>query len=215
LFVPDGLTEEEVLLAIENAVRRHSRRFTFGYYGRDDIEQEARIMAMEVLPKYVREVEGPDGRVRQRALEPFLSTHIHNRLCNLKRNKFRRIDAPCKSCHAGVPCKGAGENYCERYSSWKARNDRKASYMEPWSIMEDDDRPGPSPVEEIAEREELSSFVGFRVPASLRADYLRMRDGVRIPPARRGAVEGALREILSEYLGGPGGPEDEEKGSHE
>src|SRR5947208_703774 len=90
MHLPPNKTEAQVVEAIEKAVGMLAPSFAFGIYDVEDIRQEARIFAIEALPRY-------DG---VRPLENFLYSHVKNRLINLRRDKFRRADAPCKACHS-------------------------------------------------------------------------------------------------------------------
>jgi DNA-directed RNA polymerase specialized sigma24 family protein len=57
-------------------------RFTFGYYGRDDIYQEIWLIALKAIQD-----ESYNGEI---PLENYLIIHVKNRLINLKRNKYSR-----------------------------------------------------------------------------------------------------------------------------
>lgn len=76
MFIPDGMNEEEVLATITKVVKRISPRYVFSGYVRDDLEQEAFIICMDALPRYVP----------PRPLENFLSVHLSNRLKNFVRD---------------------------------------------------------------------------------------------------------------------------------
>src|SRR5262245_57832295 len=125
MILPPGKTEAEVLAAIDKAVNTLAPTYVFGPYDIDDIKQEGRRHAIEVLAKGVYDPTRP--------LENFLYTHIKNRLINLKRDKLRRNDAPCRRCHDGDPCGGPG-SYCATYREWLARNNAKANLMRPLDL---------------------------------------------------------------------------------
>jgi DNA-directed RNA polymerase specialized sigma24 family protein len=71
----------EQFTTIQKIAKQLAPRYVFGSYERDDIEQEATIMALDGLKRY-------DG---VRPLENFLYTHVNNRLKNFKRDNFYRI----------------------------------------------------------------------------------------------------------------------------
>ncbi len=187
--IPEGHTEESVLEAVEKAVSILSQSFIFGYYDIDDIKQEGRVLGMECLAKY-------DPK---RPLANFVYTHIRNRLINLRRNKFRRNDPPCKACHEGSPC-GAEGTLCERYASWLGRNNARVALMRPMKLErlgEERERRRDDTVAHAALQEALTKLDAGLSP-ELRADWLRMKDGARVPKARRLLVEAEVRGILGE-----------------
>lgn len=186
--LPPGKTEQEVLDAIEKAVRLLAPSFVFGYYSIEDIQQEARVEGLLSLKKY-----DPS-----RPLENFVYVHIHNRLCNLKRDKYRRNDAPCAACASGQPCNDG--SFCKKYDAWLKRNHTKANLMQPldlgaqvggdaWQSFE------PSAEEEAIQREMLT-LIDAKLPTEMRAIYLQLRSGVKVPKSKREAVVRAVKEIL-------------------
>lgn len=182
-MVPEGMTEAQVLAAIEKTAAILSPSFVFGCYDLDDIKQEARQACLLALAKY-----DPS-----RPLENFLYTHVRNRLINLKRNKFRRTDAPCKQCHSGEPCEDG--SFCKVYERWVVRNDTKANLMRPSELAGEslDEQEGPD--EEVI-RNETWRLIDERLPASMRTTYLKMRDGVSVPKSKRDEVLAEIRSIL-------------------
>lgn len=200
--LPSGKSLEEVLAAIEHVCLMLASSFTFGYFDVDDIKQQARIYAMEALPKY-------DG---ERDLANFLFIHVRNRLLNLQRDKLRRNDPPCLSCHEGRPCSRSDDGLsgspvvCRRYGEWFRRNAAKAGLMQPsgWTdalASQHTDRSQKSASEQVA-RQELLQRLDTDLPASLRSDYMRMKEGASLPRARREAVLRAAREVLGIDLEG-------------
>ena len=87
--IPEGMTEEDVLSSIDRVANGLAYKYKFGYYGVDDMKQEARLLAIEGLERY----DSSRGK-----LETFLWTHVSNRLFNIKRNKYSRPDKPCFDC---------------------------------------------------------------------------------------------------------------------
>jgi len=80
--LPTNMTEAEVVQTILEVTKRLSSSFTFAYFDKEDIEQEAFLMGMEALDRYDE----------ARPLENFLFIHIKNRLKNFKRDKYYRYD---------------------------------------------------------------------------------------------------------------------------
>jgi len=193
VHIPEGLSESDVLAAIESVVRVLAPQFTFGPFDKDDIGQEIRVMCLDALPRYKPEV-GP--------LQNFLFSHSKLRCINFKRDHHRRADAPCRSCHNGQPCGPDGE-VCKKYATWRDIQDRKAAIRNPTGF---DDTAGEaewhardkSDVEGDVQTRELLRLIDARLPIDLRADYLRLRAGKAIGKAKKQAVEAAVREILGE-----------------
>lgn len=187
-------SDAEILAAIEHVVRVLSKDFTFGYYDQDDIAQQIRLFSLQRLPQY-------DG---ERDLANYLYVAVKRRLLNLVRDKFKRSDSPCKSCHSGEPCAealSASEDACPRYSKWAALQASKSSLMQPvhWSDTIDKrhtDRSAPSPADECASLE-IFARIDAALPAEFRADYAKMRDGVKLPRKREDRLLHALRLILN------------------
>ena len=190
VYLPPGKTEAEVMAAIENAVAILSPKYVFGYYALDDVQQEARIMGLECLPRY--EPTKP--------LANFVFSHIRNRLCNLIRNKLRRNDPPCKQCHTGLPCKPDGM-LCDKYAGWVERNLAKSGLVQPHDISnvaEQFQMDEEAPPEEQAAVKELLEKIDRELPVELRSTYLRMRAGVPVLyPKKKDEVMRWLREILA------------------
>ena len=172
-----------------------SKKFSFSYLDPDDIHQLIAVYALDALPRF-RPEAGP--------LDGFLYRHVRNRLLNVKRDLYKRADAPCKVCHSaameGTPGHPDGE--CEVYRKWRERNAAKASLGRPLDLSGISDEHEPrmmssSPVENEAEISELLQVIDERLPLGFRADYLRMRSGVKVSKQRREVIEQAVLSILS------------------
>jgi DNA-directed RNA polymerase specialized sigma24 family protein len=191
--LPSNLTEAQVLAAIEKVVNILAPSFRFGYFDIHDIKQEARIFGMQGMEKYDE----------ARPLENFLYSHIKNRLINFKRDKFRRNDPPCPSCHNAIAGATSHEDgqYCDKYITWRDRNLAKQNIMNPLDLSnicdEKESRTRmPSSVVEDVERSELLKRIDDELPVELRATYLQMRDGASVPKPKRLEVERAILNIL-------------------
>jgi RNA polymerase sigma factor (sigma-70 family) len=182
-----NLTNEQV-----NVIRKVSRSlapcYTFGYYDAEDIEQECFIIALEALPKY-----NPD----QGSLENFLYTHISNRLKNFLRKHYYRRTFGCSVCHGKDP-------NCEHYERRRWKFAAKKHLMEPIDLnhINCDNESNAYTTCNILENMELAevfSIINSHLEVHLRADYLKMLDGVHVPKNRRHIIESRIIEILSEY----------------
>jgi DNA-directed RNA polymerase specialized sigma24 family protein len=188
------MTEAQVVAVIDRIARILSSTFVFGYYDRDDIEQEARLFGIKAMEKY-----DPS-----RPLENFIYSAVRSRLLNLRRDRLRRNDPPCKVCHLHFSANGPGHpngQICKKYEGWRKRNTTKANLMRPLGIdyVSDEKEARSRCNSEVvgdAETNEILHLINLHLPMDLRADFLRMRDGVNIPKVRRQQVETAVREII-------------------
>jgi len=197
MYVPDNMTEEEVVAIITKISKRLAQKFTFGYYDRDDIAQEAFIIGMQGLEKY-------DST---RPLENFLWVHIRNRLKNYKRNEYERLDSPCVNCtySDGDICDEHDDIMsCKSYRNWFYRNQSKKNLMNPIGLSNVDDVQEQymrtcEIADDIASHSELKQMIDDNLPTELRADYLRMLTSIYVPKNKRERVQQAVRDILEKY----------------
>lgn len=167
------MTESEVLAVINDVVISLSSTFEFGYYEREDLQQEGRIFALEGLPRW--------DITKGASLKTFLYNHVKRRFINLKRNKYQRP----------VP-KDISEDKLERLLK---RNDIKRSLMETAESSDDDKNKSFESSDAIQQRE-LFSLIDRQLPVELRSDYRCILEDVKIPKHRRDRVIVALKEIL-------------------
>lgn len=188
MFVPPNMTEPEVLSIIQRVARKLSPKYTFGFYSREDIEQESFIMAQEALSKFNPSLA---------SLETFLYIHINNRLKTFKRDNYIRQDFVCKHCQNKNPlCE-----FCKR-REWK--QSVKKYLIEPIDIDNVRDEHEPNMCIEIdplenMEINEILSIINTKLDVQLREDYLRMLQGVYISKQKRILIENKIIEILKKY----------------
>lgn len=186
-----GEAEADIHRTIQQVARSLAPKYTFGYHSRLDIEQDAFVLALEVL-----QGEGYDPT---RPLANFLYVHLRRRLSNQIRKSYYRVEPPCTCCDPSNP----PEVPCRKWSEWHKRNMAKQNLMRPLDVAAVDDQGEPrmaspsSAVEDAAVREMISLIDG-KLPVDLRADYLRMREHVSVPKARRHRVREAVLSILKE-----------------
>lgn len=191
--IPPGMTEDQVVAAIDKVVNTLAPRFQFGYFTVEDMKQEGRKFAIIALPKYDE----------KRPLENFLYSHVKNRFINFKRDKYKRNDAPCKLCHncADGETGHPDGHYCSKYENWRKRNLSKQNIMNPLDISNISDERETntrtkSGVLENIEYEELMRQIDDKLPVELRAAYLQMVQGESVPKSKRLEVEQAVLAIL-------------------
>ena len=200
--VPPGMTEDEVLSALQNAANALTK-FKFGPFDEDDMRQQAILFGLQLLDSGKYDPRpGPDGRPT-RPLTNFLYSHMRNRTINFYRDRCRRSDPPCKSCHKSLPGQTEHEDrqYCSKYEAWLKRNMAKANLLSPLDITDHQARGLARENQEAeVETEEILRVIDIKLPASMRGDYLRLRDGQTLPKVRREEIENAVREIIKESL---------------
>lgn len=187
MLIPPGKTEQEVLDAIERTVNILAKRFSFGYYDIDDIKQYGRMMAIDLMNGGKYDPSRP--------LENFIHTHVYKRYLNLRRNLLMRSDPPCKKCHSGARCVPGG---CVKYERWRKRNMAKANLMRPVEMDEshDSDRSGEVDVSDEIDSAAMMKKIDLLLPVELRLTWKQILDGVKVPKAKRDAVQLAVQEIL-------------------
>jgi DNA-directed RNA polymerase specialized sigma24 family protein len=185
LELPEGVGEADLLEALEKVARAVSRKYLFGYYEIEDIRQQAKLFALEALPKY----DATYGN-----LAGFLWTHARNRLLNLQRDKLRRVEPPCCRCACGDYCRDGGLP-CSRHQEWESRNAAKSSLMRPAKLAEERATEAPD-VGSALDQEDLRRKVDEVMPVALRESYLKLLAGLRVGKSKRRAVEQVIREAL-------------------
>jgi DNA-directed RNA polymerase specialized sigma24 family protein len=189
--IPEDMTEGQVLTIIARATAGLAQKYKFGFYGVDDIEQECFLFAIDALEKY-------DGRG---PLENFLRVHIKNQLLNLHRNKLCRYEPPCVNCPFFDKNKKKSDNQCtefvnkmdcKKWADWSNRNAAKTGIMNPTDIYEVDfdSLINDNEVDFNEIKDELDKLI----PSDLRADYLRLLDGVKIPAKSKEKILQIIQE---------------------
>ena len=199
--LPKGINEAEFLEVLEKAVSDAIRNFKIGYYETEDLKQEARVFALESLKNY---------RPEKGTLYTFIRTHIFNRLINLKRNISFRPSAPCHLCgnhdmdtspSERTGCSAYEDRAeCVRWVKWMKTNISKRNLSNPSPdetfITKNEDEDGI--VLTDIYKGELKNLINRNIPMSLRADYLKMMDGISLPIKRRTKLLGYLKGLLSQ-----------------
>lgn len=202
--LPNGVSEADLLGTIEKVCKNLSHKFKFGSYTAQDMQQEGTIIAIKSLDKW-------DG---VRPLENFLYSCVHNGLFNFKRNNYQRPDKPCLTCPFYDPhcikSKNECSEYadraeCELYTKWIQRNSTKKNIVQPIDISnihdEHEDNMKLQDHSESVENNELWELIDKHLDIKLRADYVRIKNGVKVPKQRRTKVEEAIIEIMREHHG--------------
>lgn len=180
-----GYSEDEILKVITSVAKRLATRFVFGIHDKDDIHQEAMIIGLKAIEKYKE----------QAPLEAYLYTVIKSKLQTFKRDNSVRYDVTCSYCTRFEPS-------CESCVRRKENEQGKYNLLYPIDIsrvradgessLESDDA-----VDEVDEKE-LFRKIDIELPADMRSDYLRIRDGMYISKKRRTEIELKIYTILGD-----------------
>jgi len=203
--IPEGMTEEDVLSSIDRVANGLAYKYKFGYYGVDDMKQEARLLAIEGLERY----DSSRGK-----LETFLWTHVSNRLFNIKRNKYSRPDKPCFDCPLNAydpDCKNSinqctefsDKSNCDPYKSWEKRNSAKKNIMCPIEMgnVKDEHERNMSKNEDIGDQIDFLSMVDLiesSIPISLRKTWIKMKNDIKISKLERTKLLDFINKLISE-----------------
>jgi DNA-directed RNA polymerase specialized sigma24 family protein len=193
MFIPKGMTEEEVIAEINMAVRPMVS-FKFGYYDIQDILQEGWIFALEALERYDVSTNVP--------LHKFLIIHLRNRFLNLHRNKRERRQTPCLHCpywkKRKKVCGGFTDiNECDKLIIWKKRNHSKRALVGTAEYFDDSEIFDNNPVTNSIDKE-LIKILNDRIPLNLRSDYCKVLDGVYVTKQKKEKLFECIKEILKD-----------------
>lgn len=187
------MTEKQVLAEIQSVVSKLATKFSFGIYDKDDIKQEATIIAIKSLEKY---------DPQKSPLSKFLYVHVRNRLTNLIRDEFHRNDPPCKLCHQAINSftQHKDGKFCKKYLGWKRRNNAKASLAQPSSIQNYVDEEGEinlGAIEIDNSNQEIIDIIDLKISSENRKYFLQMLAGVSVSPYRKKQLVDEIRDILT------------------
>jgi hypothetical protein len=194
-------TDSQIVETIQKIAKRLSKKFRFGYFTSDDIEQEIAVLCLQAMPDY-------DG---ERPLENFLWTHAHNRLCNLKRDKYERRDKPCLNCplKAYDPmCKQSksectafeNKNDCKEYSHWIIRNEKKKNLVNcsSESSINLNEQKYEVSIDKM-DKTKLMDLLDKEIPIHMRADYIKFKYGIRLNKIKQEALTDEIRSICEKH----------------
>ncbi len=198
--IPSGMSEGAVLAVIDKIADRLAPKFVFGYFGLDDIKQEAFIEGCKGL-------EGYDGI---RPLENFLYIHIRNRLINFKRKHYERIlDRPCVNCplkafDISLPseCRAyTNKEDCEPYRGWLSINGPKKNLMSCLDIENIDDSTekrmsAKYDMDSQIEHQRLLDAIDDKIPIHLRQSYIKLRAGQKIPRRDKEEIKLVVAQVM-------------------
>jgi hypothetical protein len=147
-------------------------------------------------------IEGLDNYDGVRPLENFLWVHVRNRLYNFKRNNYSRPTLPCDCCeldaYKDFECT-AHENKldCLAYERWFRRNQIKQNLMS--TKPSDDGINDESSVEDQIFSREIYALVERNIPVTMREDWIRFTNKLKLPKNKREALLSFIIQILKEH----------------
>lgn len=194
-----------MLSAFEYVVQRLASKFRYSFNTREDILQNARLHCVTAMEKF-----NPDL-----PLQNFLMVHVHNRLCNDKRDNYERIDAPCSTCALYSPAdKNLSDGClefddrqtCDCYRNFIIRNAAKRNIqntIDMEDVLHDDSHRVESNMisvenQEIAESKELVEIIERFLPVEHREVWIRLKEGLNLPKHRKDNLLIVIREILED-----------------
>lgn len=177
---------EEVLPTIEVVAKTLANGFTFGYYDREDIIQEAIQIGLEAMYGYDN----------TRPLQAFMFTTIRNGLINFKRKHYKRADIPCYKCEFYDKSYECSTNQCAKFEDkyecdllrkWQIRNEAKRDLVEPNVHYKDDlyqhnkNHIQSEEYESEIDIREVIEKIKDQFPPHMREDLLKFLDGIKLP----------------------------------
>lgn len=188
LIPPDlsDMTEEQILSCINYVANKLAPQFIIGYYDLEDLKQEVRIFCLEGLHKY----DKSRGK-----LSTFLMMVAQSRLINFKRNRLFRMSPKCgcSSCLSGIEC----EAQTKRMERWRKLNTTKRNLMNV-NHMGDDDYEDILPYYNPDDIKEIVEIIDENLDISLREDYRRFVEGVKLPQPKREKIVSEIHRILKD-----------------
>jgi len=189
MVIPKGLTEAQVLESIETVVTLLAPSFVFGYHDLEDMKQQGREWAINLLNKGTYDSSRP--------LNGYLYTSLFRLYINFQRDHLFRNEPPCRDCHKGNFCSEKFPGVpCKSHTNWIRRNSAKSSLMRPNGLDTAPEKAEPMDVVDEIEKREAEHLIDVHLPFELREDYLRMKAGVSVSKVQREIVLDEVRRIL-------------------
>lgn len=199
MYIPPGMTEEQVVAAIEKVVSSLAAKFRFGYHETEDMKQEARFEAIKLMNSKKYDTSRP--------LENFMYSHVRNRLLNFKRNNYKRTEPPCISCpFYDKLCKKSvnqcaefkDKDDCKKFDNWNQRNKAKAGLMHPVdisSIFDEKLSAKYSLIKEI-ELKEIISIIEKGIPPYLMPVWKKAKGGEKLRKSEKDKLQRHIIKTL-------------------
>jgi DNA-directed RNA polymerase specialized sigma24 family protein len=177
MHIPSGHTEEGLLASIDKIVSFLAPSFVFGFYGKDDIKQQATLFAIEALPRYNH----------TNTVDNFLFISVKNRLINFRRDNYHCDGSPCRECNSTGSYHANGHK-CKKYLAWEKRMKGRKNVAFPDKMDDIDTCDRHDFVEEICYNE-LVEQANEKVPPNLRKYFVMMLNDVPVPKRYREQIQ--------------------------
>lgn len=95
MFVPEGMTADEVVAIATEVSRAPARKYLFGYHSVEDLVEQGVLISLDILSKGKFKPRGPKPMALQ--LKNFLRVWVRNRLSNYRRDnscRYPNADSP-------------------------------------------------------------------------------------------------------------------------
>lgn len=202
MIIPKGMTEKEVLECIDHVVKGLAPKYVFGYYTLEDIKQYGRLKAIELIKSGKFDSE-------KSSLKTFVWTHVKNRLVNLKRDEFERLDKPCYKCPLYKPnIKSECEKYedkhnCDLYSKWYSRNESKKNVICPIDIDnvsydKEQNLSHSNDLDLSIDTKDMVDLIDSKISNKNRSYWIKLKSDIKLSKKEYNAVLEEIREILYE-----------------
>ena len=184
--IPEGYNEEEVIKIIMDILENIAETYTFDMYDKEDIKQEGFIIALKVLNDY-------KGIT---TLKNFMTLTLHRKLKTFKRDNYVRPDRACSNC-------SVFNKNCERCIKRRQNQTNKLNLLNPIdihsNIKEERKISYKSSLLDTLEIIDLVDKINKELPVEFREDYLRLKEGLSVPKARRERIEQLITEIVENH----------------
>ena len=195
--IPDGFDEPTVVEMLYSLANRIAPTFRFGYNEHDDMVQEGVMAGIEALESYDK---------KRGSLHSFLWTHIHNRLYNLKRDKYERPNLPCLDCpllaydphclKSSDGCTAFSKKIdCELYLRWYKRNQLKKMLVNA-AGDECDEQSHDSRLVDRIYGSQIIAYVDKNISNEFRQSWIKLKHNVKLKKSDQDNLLEYLRTIL-------------------
>lgn len=200
--VPKGYTEEQVVEIIMQISLKLANKFRFGYHEIDDMRQQVFLEILKPDKNGITILEKFDTE-KGNSLDSFLWIHARNRLHNFKRDNYARPELPCTSCplkaYIDGKCQAFSEiKECEYYFRWLNRNETKKNLASNQGTDAKTDVYYNVSMEEKLFSKEIFRIVDKNIPISLREDWIRFFNKLKLSKQKRTVLLEKVIEILKE-----------------
>jgi len=192
--IPEGMTEEQIVQIVNKILDFWANTIKIPSFTAEDVRQEGWVYALLGLDRFTAEPT-------ERNVFNFLTRHISYRLLYLKQVKEGTYKMPCKGCPFadGSMCKLGEKKNCEAWAAWNTKFERRSSYEKVVDPIEyEHNHLYEVDLDKEIDQKDIIRKIFNNLPFELRADFLRMLDGVYLITKRRLR----LRDKITEILGG-------------